>query len=267
MTKEQYKSKIINAIVFRIKLANKDFIENLNNTSLEDLLLYYITLLPQPTTISQCHSQFTFIRKYSWPLMKKKGQVSKELNELKEEYRKFIKLSGVSNTADFTPEQFKIYESCLESIAQQETLLKALEDMILKYNDRLEYICSFYDKVDLPLNDLCQLFNINPITAKLNIREEDEAKDKKHYRYLFGGIEQDRSEEGWKSNKSNNMPLFHLIHKGVMIFMDRNKVMKEKMDDFLLHNLGLAQHMVVIKEDSEGNKTLEEYYPKLKSIK
>ena len=51
-----------------------------------------------------------------------------------------------------------------------------------------------------------------------------------------------------------------------MIFMDRNKEAKKKMDNYLMHDLGLAKHMLTIKEDENGNKTIEKYYPKLKAL-
>lgn len=109
---------------------------------------------------------------------------------------------------------------------------------------------------------------MNVETAKLNIRNEYDGEDidHGHYKYLFGGIENDRSDEGWKQNLSNHMPLFSLVQKNMVIFMNRNKELKQKMDDFIMHDMGLGQHMMVIKEDETGNKTLEKYYPSLRAI-
>ena len=39
------------------------------------------------------------------------------------------------------------------------------------------------------------------------------------------------------------------------------------LDDHLMHNMGFAEHTMVIKEDADSNKTLEKYYPKLRAIK
>lgn len=63
------------------------------------------------------------------------------------------------------------------------------------------------------------------------------------------------------------MPLFHLIHENIIMFMNQNKELKQKMDDFIMHDMGMAEHAMVMKEDYEGNKTLEKYYPPLRIMK
>lgn len=40
----------------------------------------------------------------------------------------------------------------------------------------------------------------------------------------------------------------------------------KKVDDFILHEMGLIEHAVVFKEDEQGNKTIEKYYPPLKVL-
>lgn len=266
MTRQEYKSKMTNRIIFRSKITNKEIIDALHSTNnLDEIIMFYITTLPKPETLNECHNQFAWLRKYSLPLIQRKSKVSTELYKTKQNYNQFIKATGITNTTDFTPKQFDHYQLYLDVIKDNELLIKALEDMILKYCGRLEDICEIYDRENLDFNDFCSMINMNPIIAKQNIREEE--SEHKHYHYLFGGIESDRSCPDWKQNKSNDMPLFNLIHKNLIIFMNRNKELKQKMDNFMMHDMGMAQHMMTMKEDADGNKTLEKYYPPLKAIK
>lgn len=266
MNKSNFKTKMVNTIVFRSKISNKETIEIMHKTeNLDEVMQYYITTLPKPETLKECHNQFAWIRKYALPLIKRKSKVSTHLHKTKQNYNQFVKATGATTTAQFTPEQYDTYQLYLDVIDQDELLIKVLEDMILKFCGRLEDICEIYDKHDLDFNSFCSLINMNPLVAKQNIRDEE--SEHKHYHYLFGGIENDRSDEGWKQNLSNNMPLFHLIHKNLMIFMDRNQELKQKMDDFMMHDMGMAQHMMTLKEDTDGNKTLQKFYPPLRAIK
>ena len=57
-----------------------------------------------------------------------------------------------------------------------------------------------------------------------------------------------------------------LVQANFMILLSRNREMKEKVDDFILHEMGLIEHAVVVKEDEQGNKTIEKYYPPLKVL-
>ena len=270
MNKKDFRTKMVNTIIFRSKISNKETIDLMHRTeNLDEIMQYYITVLPKPETLKDCHNQFAWIRKYSLPLIKRKGMVSNHLYKTKQDYNQFVNSTGTTNTADFTPNQLNTYQLYLDVMAESELLISILEDMILKYNGLLEDICDYYDEHNLPLLDFCQLLNMNVDTAKLNIKYEYDGEkiDHRHYKYLFGGIEDDRSEDGWKQNLSNNMPLFHLVQKNMVIFMNRNKELKQKVNDFMMHNMGMAEHMMTMKEDTDGNKTLEKYYPPLRIIK
>jgi len=271
LNKNDFKIKMVNTIIFRSKISNKETIEVMHKTdNLDEVMQYYITVLPKPETLKDCHNHFAWIRKYSLPLIGRKSKISTHLYKTKQNYNQFVKSTGATTTANFTPEQLSTYQLYLEVMAQDELLINVLEDMILKYNGRLEDICDFYDEKNLDFNDFCSLVNQNPVIAKSNIKCEDldEDEDHKHYRYIFHGIENDRSDEGWKQNLSNHMPLFSLIQKNMIIFMNRNKELKQKMDDYMMHNMGLGQHMMTLKENpDDGSKTLEKYYPKLRAIK
>jgi len=265
MTKQEYQSKIVNRIIFKSKITDKNTIESMNNITLEEVMFYYIDTLPKPTTLQQCHDQIAWFRKYSMALIKKLFEHSDYLTKTQDKYKKFIKDTGAANTADFTQEQYDLYELYLKTIKHYEGTEKMLEDMIIRYSYRLADICDIYDKENLDFHLFCQLLNMNPISAKQNILREPE--DRKHYHYIFFGLENDGSNPEWKQNKSNDMPLFNLLHESLILFMGRNKGLKDKISDFFLHDMGLAEHCVTLKTDEDGNKTVEKYYPKLKALK
>ena len=266
MTKQEYQQKIVNRIVFKTKITDKKTIQSMNNIVLEDVMFYYIDKMDNPTSLMECHNQFTWIRKFAMPLIKKKSEHSSYLREIQDKYKEFIKITRATNISDFSPEQYDLYELYLKTIKQYEIIVKMFEDMIIRCSFKIEDICEFYDKYKLPFNDFCQLININPIIAKQNIREEDDdEKEHKHYKYLFGGIESDRSDDEWKQNKSNDMPLFHLVHKNFILMLNRNRDLKEKVNNKIM-DMGFAEHAMVLKEDENGNKTLEKYYPPLRVV-
>ena len=265
-TKQEYQQKIVNSIVFKTKITDKKTIQSMNNIALEDVMFYYIDKMDNPTSLQECHNQFSWIRKYAMPLIKKKGEHVSYLREIQEKYKEFIKIAEETNISDFSPEQYDLYELYLKTIKQYEIIVKMFEDMIIRCSFKIEDICEFYDKHNLSFHDFCQLINMNPIVAKQNIRDEDDdEKEHRHYKYLFGGIENDRSDDGWKQNKSNDMPLFHLVHKNFILMLNRNKDLKEKVNNKIM-DMGFAEHAMVMKEDAEGNKTLEKYYPPLRVV-
>lgn len=134
MNKNDFKTKMVNTIIFRSKIKNKETIDIMHkNENLNDIMQYYIISLPKPTNIKDCHNQFAWIRKYSLPLIKSKGEVSSELYKTKQNYNQFVKATGALTTADFTPKQLSTYQLYLEVIAQDELLISVLEDMIIKF--------------------------------------------------------------------------------------------------------------------------------------
>lgn len=141
---------------------------------------------------------------------------------------------------------------------------KLIEAFIVGMNARLDEICRIYDQEDLPLHDFCQLLGINYKVAKLNIRDEEEP-EVNHYHYIFNGIE-DAREDKWMKYNRNGMPLFELVHANFMIMYDQNKEIKDQVDNFVMYDMGLAEHMVTIKEDNSGNQVVEKYYPPLKMM-
>jgi len=264
--KQQYQTKIVNSIVFKTKITDKKTIQSMNNIALNDVMFYYIDKMDNPTDLQSCHNQFALIRKFAMPLIKKKGEHSSYLREIQDKYKEFIKITGALNTSDFTTEQYDLYELYLKTIKQYEIIVKMFEDMIIRCSFKIEDICEFYDKHNLSFHDFCQLINMNPIIAKQNIRDEDDdEKEHKHYKYLFGGIENDRSDDEWKQNKSNDMPMFHLVHKNFILMLNRNKDLKEKVNNKIM-DMGFAEHAMVMKEDANGNKTFEKYYPPLRVV-
>ena len=86
MIKQEYQSKIINSIIFKTKITNKDAINAMHNISLEDVMLYYIDLFPKPANLKECSNQFAWIRKYAMHLLKKKGEHSTYLREIKDKF-------------------------------------------------------------------------------------------------------------------------------------------------------------------------------------
>ena len=199
-----------------------------------------------------------------------RADADKDLREIKEEYNKFVRYTGAKNISDLTPEQYKIYKLCVETMDKQEAQVKTLESLIMMYNTKLERICDFYDKHNLPFHDFCQLINMSESVARLNIREEEDDDDstekQRHYRYLFQGVESDRSDPDWKRNKSNGMPCFKLISKSIRMLINGNAEAKEKVRNYLMDNMGLAAGAITIKQDEEGNLVAEKYYPKLRAV-
>jgi len=263
-TKQEYQQKIVNSIVFKTKIISRNTIDSMNNITLDEVIFHYIDIMEVPTTIQQCHNQITWFRKYSMALIKKLFEHSDYLNKIQDKYKKFIKDTGVTNISDFSPQQYDLYESYLKTINHYQGTEKMLEDMIIRYSYKLADICDIYDKENLDFHSFCQILNMNPISVKQNILGE--LKDRKHYHYIFRGIENDGSNPEWKQNKSNDMPLFNLLHEALILFMGRNKGLKDKMSDFFLHDMGFAEHAMVIKEDADGNKTLEKYYHPLRVV-
>ena len=268
MNKQQFKEKLINKMVFILKLKDKNTIENLNTLDLDDITLLYTKFLPIPDNLQQCNSHFVWIKRHCKVVIKAESECSSLLHKLQESYKKFIKETGVKNTNDFNQEQLEKYKYFIESIDYVEKDLKHYQDDIVYLNNKLEYICDYYDKIDLPLLEFASLCGVNYIDAKLNTEKydkEDRCRDHRHWSYLFHGIENAHEEEGWKSNR-NGMPLMDLAFQNFLIIMDRNKEIKDKVDNYMMHTMGLAGSMMTLKEDEEGNQTLEKYYPPLKVI-
>jgi len=244
IARELFKEKIIKRLIFRAKIKNKNTIENLYNADFEDVLMLYVDSLPLPKTLQECNNQLVWLKRCSKNLINTYYEAKHELDKTKVEYNKFIKkISNIDNL---------------------EYLIEQIEERIIRFDTRLAYICQFYDKEKLSLHDFCQLLGINYINAQQNIKDEL-VHDDKYYNHIFKGIEDDREIEGWKSNR-NGMPLFDLVQANFMILLSRNREMKEKVDDFILHEMGLIEHAVVVKEDEHGNKTIEKYYPPLKVL-
>jgi hypothetical protein len=268
MTRNIFKEKIIKSIIFRSKLANKSTIKFLNNGEFDDVVLYFIDSMPEPITLKDCNNQFSWIKKYSNYLLDKYHNSKSELGSITEKYKKFIRESNATSTYDFSKIELELYESYIREIDLLEKLVNLYQEMIMRYHSRIDMICKIYNDKKIDLIYFSQLIGQNPILAKKNIQIYIDNTDKNtFYDYLFWGIENDQSEEGWKSNKSNGMPLFHLIHTNFIILMDRNKEVKQKVRDFTMHEMGMADAMVTIKEDEDGNKTVEKYYPPLKILK
>lgn len=268
MTRQEYKEKLVRRFVFLHKLKGEDVVNQLMNTmDVEYLLLQQIHEKPLPESLMECNNQFLWIKKISRYAINIERETSRKLRELQGEYNAFVKSSGVTNINDFTPKQYDTYKSHIDSIDFMRSFNQTCKDQIIRLNGRLEYICRFYDSINLPLKDFATLCNINYFNALLNIENEDyDGDDNRHWTYLFQGIESDRSEEGWKYSKQG-MPLFNFTTKYFMLMLDRNKEAKQKVDDFILFDLGMAEHAMVMAEDSEGNKTLEKYYPPLRAVK
>lgn len=263
--RENFKDKIIKRIIFRAKIKNKELIENLYNADFEDVLMLYVDSLPLPKTLQECHNQLVWLKRCSRILINVYHEARHELNETKIGYNKFIKKISKNDSIYMSDREKDIAFEYINSIDNLEYLIEQIEERIIRFDTRLAYICQFYDKEKLSLHDFCQLLGINYINAQQNIKDEL-VQDDTYYNHIFKGIEDSREDESWKSNR-NGMPLFDLVHANFMILLSRNKEMKEKVDDFLLYDLGLAEHMVKVNVNDEGNKVVEKYYPPLKVLK
>jgi len=267
MTRQEYKQKLMRKIIFTHKIKDKDIIKELKNASFEDTTLLHIQMRPLPRTLKQHNSQFIWIKRHCDYAIRYKRECSNKLTNLKNEYSKFIKENKIKNTNDFTPEQYTKYRLLLELISLEEQNLETAKDSIIDLNGKLEYICDYYDRINLPLSEFASLCGINYVSAKLNIKDEtDDTEDHKYWNYLFNGIEDSREDTGWKSNR-NGIPIFHLTTQNFMIMMERNKELKDKVDDYVMHTMGMAKGAMKFKTDDEGNQILEKYYHPLKVIK
>lgn len=267
MTRQEYKQKLMMKIIFTHKIKDKEIIKELNNASFEDTTLLHIQMCPLPRTLKQYNSQFIWIKRHCDYAIKYKRECNSRLTSLKNDCSKFIKENGIKNTNDFTPELYTKYMLLSEMISLEEQNLETVKDSIIDLNGKLEYICDYYDMINLPLSEFASLCGINYVNAKLNIKDElDDTEDHKHWNYLFNGIEDSREDTGWKSNR-NGMPIFHLTTQNFMIMMERNKELKDKVDDYVMHTMGMAKGAMKFKTDEEGNQILEKYYPPLKVVK
>ena len=264
MTKQQFKEKLINKMVFIHKIKDKNIINNLMDSDFEEITLLHTQMLPLPKTLKEYHNQFIWIKRHCDYVTKSKAEYSRKLHKFKDDYSKFIKETGAKNISDFTPEQYKFYELLLTLIDLAEKDLEVSKDNIIDLNNKLEYICDYYDKINLPLSEFASLCGINYVNAKINT-EDINMEDYKHWSYLFHGIEDANEEDGWKSNR-NGMPIFHLTTMNFIIMMERNKELKVKVDDYIHHTMGLAGSMMTLKTDEDGNQTMEKYYPPLKVL-
>ena len=265
LTKDLLKDKIIKRLIFKTKIKSKNTIENLYNADFEDVLMLYVDSLPLPKTLQECHNQLVWLKRCSKSLINTYYEAKHELDKTKVEYNKFIKKISKNDSIYMSDREKDIAFEYINSIDNLEYLIEEIEKRIMRFDTRLNYICEIYDEEKLSLHDFCQLLGINYINAQQNIKDEL-VHDDKYYNHIFKGIEDAREIEGWKSNR-NGMPLFDLTQANFMILLSKNKKMKEKVDDFLLHDLRLAQHMVKVNVDDEGNETTEKYYPPLKVLK
>jgi hypothetical protein len=265
LTKDLLKDKLIKILIFRAKIKKKNTIKNLYNADFEDVLMLYVDSLPLPKTLQDCHNQFAWLKRCSRSLVNVYYEAKQELDKTKIDYNKFIKKISKNDSIYMSDREKDIAFEYINSIDNLEYLIEQIEERIIRFDTRLAYICQFYDREKLSLHDFCQLLGINYINAQQNIKDEL-AHDDKYYNHIFKGIEDDGEIEGWKSNR-NGMPLFDLVHANFMILLSKNKDMKEKVDDFIMHDLGLAEHMVKINIDDQGNEVVEKYYPPLKVLK
>lgn len=264
IARKLFKEKIIKRLIFRAKIKNKNTIENLYNADFEDVLMLYVDSLPLPKTLQECHNQLVWLKRCSRILINVYHEARHELNETKIGYNKFIKKISKNDSIYMSDREKDIAFEYINSIDNLEYLIEQIEERIIRFDTRLAYICQFYDKEKLSLHDFCQLLGINYINAQQNIKDEL-VQDDTYYNHIFKGIEDSREDESWKSNR-NGMPLFDLVQANFMILLSRNREMKEKVDDFILHEMGLIEHAVIVKEDEQGNKTIEKYYPPLQVL-
>lgn len=264
IARKLFKDKIIRRFIFKAKVKNKETIENLYNADFDDILMLYVDGLPLPKTLQDCHNQLVWLKRCSKRLVNVYYEAKQELDKTKVEYNEFIKKISKNNDICMSEREKEIAFDYINTIDNLEYLIEEIEKRIMRFDTRLNYICEIYDKEKLSLHDFCQLLGINHINAQQNIKYEL-VQDDKYYNHIFKGIEDAREIEGWKSNR-NGIPLFDLVQANFMILLSRNREMKEKVDDFILHEMGLIEHAVVVKEDEQGNKTIEKYYPPLKVL-
>jgi hypothetical protein len=251
--------------MFINKIKDKDTIELYKGANFKTLILHYVQSLPLPVKPKEYNNQFVWIKMVADHVLQVERDESKRLNKAKDNYKKFIRENKIKNLKDLTDEQYKAYLSLVDLIDSSQNLLELYQKQIMAIDYRLEYICNYYDKIDLPLDEFVGLCGLNMVNAKLSIRNEDVEKEHKHWTYLFNGIEDSHEEEGWKSNR-NGMPLFHLTLENFLLVMDRNKDLKAKMDGFIMNDMGMATGAMTLTEDEEGNMVLSKYYPPLREV-
>lgn len=265
MTRKEFKEKIINRLLFIYKIKDRESIDLYSGTNFKTVLFHYIQTLSLPTRPKEYNNQFVWIKLIADHALQLEREESNRLNQAKETYKKFLKDNKIETLQDLSEEQYRTYTLLLETIENSQKLLEIYQKQILIIHHRLEYICNYYDKVAIDFHEFVGLCGLNMVNATKSIRE-DKGKENKHWSYLFNGIEDAHEEEGWKSNR-NGMPLQNFVFEAFLIAMDLNKEAKQKMEDFILHDMGFAKYAKTIKEDKNGNQVLQKYYPPLKAIK
>jgi len=267
MTRQEYKEKIVNRLIFINKIKDADTIDNLKNAEFEAIMLYYIQSQSLPVTAMDYNSQFVWIKKYASYAIEQEINASKRLRNTEETYKKFLRETGAKTTSDFNQEQLEKYKLMVDMIDSSKRIVDLYQQRIMIINEKLEYICDYYDRINLPFHDFVGLCGLNERNAKLSIRHYKD-KENRYYKFLFLGIEDDHGHEkdGWKSNRFG-MPLQDLVFENFLFTLDRNKEAKEKVHNYLMHDMGFASAAMTLTEDEEGNMVAEKYYPPLKAMK
>jgi hypothetical protein len=267
MTRQEFKDKLVNRLLFVYKIKDKQSIDLYKNANFKTIILHYIQSLPLPSRPKEYNNQFVWIKMISAYALEVEREESNRLHRAKERYKKFIKDNKIKTLQNLSEEQYHTYISLIDLIESSQNLLELYQKQVMAIHYRLEYICNYYDKIDLSFHEFVGLCGLNMVNATKSIRDESNIeKEHKHWSYLFNGIEDANEVEGWKSNR-NGMPLQNFVFEAFLIAIDRNKKAKQKMDDFIMHNLGFAQNALFLKENEDGSQSLEKYYPPLKIIK
>lgn len=230
MLKENFRKKISDKMIFFLKRKDGSIFKDM---PLEELLIWNLLSKPVPKDIKdiqECHNQIVWIRRVT-PYL---------LEECREHKRK----------------------------------LGPYTDLMVMIYARLEHICKLYDEVDLPMKEFIQVAGLNEGDVKTFFNKYFYGIHKgmsNYMSYLNDGIESERTKynEGFKWNR-NGMPLFDLTTSFLIDYVIpkyKEQVGEKQYYDEFSNLFDNQLPIYTLKEDEDGNKTLEQYYPRPKLIK
>ncbi|UZW12588.1 hypothetical protein OSC52_12050 [Clostridium pasteurianum] len=275
-TKNNIKNKLLSTIIFKHKNLTKLEIKSLKQLNPEYITAYY-TLYSKINTEVEARNNIAWIKRVYY-FFKDELKFWRELkHEWTETYnknliriRKELGLNGeeILNIDQISEEEYDNLMYLQERIDMSDINAGHIEDLFITLNNKLMECCKYIENISF--NDFCSLIGINKITAFKNLKDDFDYTKNDHFPYyyslLWWGIEDDREEEGWKSNR-NGMPYFYLCTEAFLFELDKNKEAKKKVDDYLIYDMGLGSSMYTLDTNQNGEQTIKKYYPPLKAIK
>ncbi|KEH92847.1 hypothetical protein Z962_11370 [Clostridium botulinum C/D str. BKT12695] len=266
MKRQELKEKIINNLIFKNdvvkKMVTKDRsnLDYLHKKSIKDLIELRALFDNEPSTLQEANATMVCIKRTIPYLIKNYRQMK---HIAKEWYKCYIDADRTGVIEDI--------EKCIENTNESIKYLELLQNNIKQLYWQVERLCEFYAKQNITLEYFCSVIGVNVNLAKLNIQDHKEyiEKHENYYLQLLNwGVEDAREEKEWKSNR-NGMPFHDLCKEYVLVLMDSDKEIKEKihnkfMDEFVYKG-GLKTYTV--EENEDGEKEIKENYPELKIIK